>query len=163
MGLYENLEISTLIKNQQSKIMRYFITSFLLSILLTSCNNNTANRLSVDKETVDNNFNNFIEKFSTDTGFQLSRIKFPLKTRWYDLGNDEDSLIYKDKSGFEMIDLSKKSTGQHEQWEQKIVVGKNNTSVKVEIRGIENGITVDYLFKKINGAWMLIEIDDSST
>jgi len=57
----------------------------------------------------------------------------------------------------------KKSKGQYDQWEKKIVVDKNNTSATIEVRGIDNGIMVDYLFEKINGTWMLIEIDDSST
>jgi len=156
-------------------LRRYFITSILLSFLLTSCDSsstNTASRHTNEKqtitiptkETVDNNFNDFIEKFSSDSAFQLSRTKFPLKIKWYDLDNDKDSLIYKNMSGFEMMDFrKKKSTGQYDQWEQKIVVDKNNTSATIEIRGIENGIMVDYLFEKINEAWILIEIDDSST
>jgi hypothetical protein len=154
---------------------RYYITSLLLVTLLTACDNSSTNSTSVQsneaqtpttttKEAIDNNFNDFIDKFSADSTFQVSRTKFPLKTKWYDLDNDRDSLIYKDRSSFEMMDFrKKKSTGEYDQWEQKIVVDKNNTSATIEIRGIENGIMVDYLFEKINGAWMLIEIDDSST
>lgn len=154
---------------------RHHITSLLFAILLTACDNSSTNSTSGQsneaqaptlptKEAVDNNFNDFIDKFSTDSTFQISRTRFPLKTKWYDLDNDRDSLIYKDRSSFEMMDFrKKKSTGQYDQWEQRIVVDKNNTSATIEIRGIENGIMVDYLFEKINGAWILIEIDDSST
>jgi hypothetical protein len=142
---------------------------------LTGCGNNSTNSASGQstetqtptiptKETIDSNFNDFVDKFSSDSTFQLSRTKFPLKIKWYDLDNDKDSIIYKDRSDFEMMDFrKKKSRGQYDQWEQKIVVDKNNTSATIEIRGIENGIMVDYLFEKINGAWMLIELDDSST
>lgn len=156
-------------------LIRYFITSILLSILLISCDStltNTTNRYSNEpqtvtiptKETVDNNFKTFIEKFSSDSVFQLSRTKFPLKIKWYDIINDRDSLIYKNRVDFEMMDFrKKKSTGQYDQWEQKVVADKNNTSVTIEIRGIENGIMIDYLFEKINEAWVLIEIDDRST
>lgn len=156
-------------------LRQYFITSLLFAIVLTSCDSGSMNTTSrhlnekqtvtiPTKETVDNNFNDFIEKFSADSAFQLNRTKFPLKIKWYDIDNDRDSLIYKDRSGFEMMDFrKKKSTTQYDQWEQKIVVGKNNTSATIEIRGIENGIMVDYLFEKINEAWMLIEINDSST
>ena len=151
-----------------------FITSFLLFILITSCDfstkseskqmNEKQNTTIPTKETVDNNFNDFIEKFSRDSFFQLNRTKFPLKVKWYDIDNDIDSLIYRDRSGFKMMDFrKKKSTSQLNQWEQKIMVGKNNTSAKIEIRGIENGINIDYLFEKITEIWMLIEIDDSST
>ena len=139
--------------------------------MLTSCDSNSNQNSKGNqtvaiptKEAVDNNFNDFIEKFSADSTFQLRRTKFPLKIKWYDLDNDRDSIIYKEKTEFEMMDFRKrKSTGQHDQWAQKIVVDKNNTSATIEIRGIENGIMVDYLFEKIHDAWMLIEIDDSST
>lgn len=154
---------------------RNYIASFFLVTLITGCVNSSTNSASEQsnetqtptiqtKEAFDNNFNDFVQKFSSDSTFQLSRTKFPLKIKWYDIENDRDSLIYKDRSGFEMMDFRrKKSTGQYDQWVQKIVVDENNTSATIEIRGIENGIMVDYLFEKINGAWMLIEIDDSST
>ena len=87
-----------------------------------------------------------------------------MKTKWYDINNDRDTLIFKERSEFEMIDFRKrKSIGPYDQWEQKIVVDKNNASATIEIRGIENGIMLDFLFDKINEAWMLIEIVDRST
>lgn len=140
--------------------------------MLTTCNNSLTNSTSgqknetqsPSKEDIDGNFNDFINKFSTDSTFQLSRTKFPLKIKSYDLNNDSDSIIYKDRSKFEMVDFrKKKSTGQYDQWEQKIVIGKNKASATIEIRGIDNGIMVGYLFEKINGMWMLIAIDDRST
>ena len=152
-----------------------FIISFLFIIILTSCDNSSTktasrhhnknlNAVIPTQDAVDNNFNDFIEKFSTDTAFQLSRTKFPLKTKWYDINNERDSLIYKERSEFEMIDFRKrKSIGLYDQWEQTIVVDKNNASATIEIRGIENGITLDFIFDKINEAWMLIEIVDKST
>lgn len=154
---------------------RHYVTIILFVFLLTACDSSSTNSPSLQsketqnqtiptKEAIDNNFNDFINKFSTDSTFQLSRTKFPLKTKWYDIDNDRDSLIYKDRASFEMMDFrKKKSTGQYDQWEQKIVVAKNNTSATIEIRGIENGIMVDYLFEKVNGKWMLIEIVDGST
>jgi hypothetical protein len=141
--------------------------------MLTACGNRPTHladgginelqgQIIANKEAVDDNFNDFIEKFSVDSTFQLSRIKFPLKTKLYDLSNDKDSIIYQDRAGFEMMDFSKKKpSGQYVQWEQRIVVEREKA--RIEIRGIENGIMVDYLFEKISGAWMLIEIDDSST
>ena len=153
----------------------YYITSLLLVTLLIACDNSSSNATNGQsnekqtptiptKETIDNNFNNFIDEFSIDSTFQVSRTKFPLKIKWYDIDNDRDSIIYKDSSSFELMDFGKKkSKGQYDQWEQKIVVDKNNTSATIEVRGIDNGIMVDYLFEKINGTWMLIEIDDSST
>lgn len=84
--------------------------------MLTACDNSSTNSTSGEsnenqaptlptREAVDNTFNDFIEKFSTDSTFQISRTKFPLETKWYDLDNDRDSLIYVDRSSFEMMDF----------------------------------------------------------
>lgn len=152
----------------------YYITSLLFITLLNACDNSSANStngLSNKKHSltnpaivaIDSNFNDFIEKFSIDSNFQISRIQFPLKIIMYDIDNDRDSIFYKDSSSFDMIDFRKyKSTNQYDQWEQKIVIEKASTFATIEISGMDNGILVDYLFQKINGAWMLIEIDDSS-
>ncbi len=153
-------------------IRRFYIASLFIAAILIACNDSSINSTSglknetktSTKEDIDGNFNDFIDKFSTDSIFQISRIKFPLKSKWYDLDNDRDSIIYKEKSNFKMMDFRKKKSAiQQDQWEQKIVIGKDHASATIEIRGIENGIMVDYLFEKINGVWMLIEIEDSST
>lgn len=116
------------------------------------------------KESIDSNFTFFIEKFSTDSSFQISRTKFPLKITWYDIDNDNDSIFYMYKSNFELIDFTKKkSTTVNEQWEQKITIDTTNTSAIIEIKGIDNGILVKYFFEKINGAWLLVAIEDIST
>jgi hypothetical protein len=126
------------------------------------CNENSPTITS--KESIDSNFNLFIDKFSADSSFQLSRTKFPLKIKWYDIENDNDSLFYKNKSNFEIVDFrQKKSKGVEDQWEQKIVLNTNNTLATIEIHGIDNGILVNYFFEKVNGAWILIAIEDIST
>lgn len=63
-----------------------------------------------------------------------------------------------------MIDFrKKKSEGINDQWKQEIVVDENDTKARIEIRGIDNGIMVDYYFEKNDGRWMLVNIDDAST
>lgn len=109
-----------------------------------------------------NDFNSFIEKFSTDTAFQISRTQFPLKISWH--GIESDTTMYRNKSAFEFIDFKEKEyLGELDQWRQYMEIDKNNKSAIIEIRGIDNGIHVDYIFKMINGLWMFTEIDDSST
>lgn len=152
--------------------IHYFTTCLLVVILLTSCNESNNYKLTGENETainrenevIDDNFNDFIKKFSSDSIFQLSRISFPLKTKMYDIDNERDTIIFLEKHGFELMDFrKKKSEGKYDQWEQKIVVDKSNTSAKIEIRGIDNGIMVDYLFEKDKDGWMLVGIEDNST
>lgn len=113
---------------------------------------------------VDRDFNMFIEKFSKDSAFQLNRTKFPLRIKQYDIDNDKDTILYEQRSAFEMKDFRKKrSDGIYDQWKQEIVFDENDTKAKIEIRGTYNGIMVDYYFEKKDGMWILMNIDDAST
>ncbi len=63
-----------------------------------------------------------------------------------------------------MMDFrKKKSNSRYDQWKQEIVLDKGETKATIEIRGIENGIMVDYYFEKNDDRWMLVGVDDSST
>ena len=119
---------------------------------------------SSDINEVDKDFNSFLERFSKDTTYQISRTVFPLKVNQYDVTNDTDTILYKQRSEFEMIDFRrKKQSTKHSQCNQEVIVNKGDTKASVEIRGIDNGIVVDYLFEKLNGKWMFVSINDSST
>jgi hypothetical protein len=100
--------------------IRYYVIIFLNVIVLTACDNSSTNSTSgqsketqsstiLKKEAIDNNFNDYVNKFSSDSIFQLRRTKFPLKIKWYDVENDKDSLIYKVRTSYKMIDFRKKN------------------------------------------------------
>lgn len=119
---------------------------------------------SSDTDNVDGDFSSFIEKFSKDSAFQLNRTKLPLKIKQYDIENDKDTIIFKHGSEFEMMDFrKKKSDTKYDQWKQEIVLNKGENKATIEIRGIENGIVLDYYFEKNDGKWMLVGVNDSST
>lgn len=154
--------------------LRYSISIIALFVLFSSCGNTTETNIKqtnnkqtdstslVLNEKVDNDFHEFITKFSTDTAFQLSRTKFPLKIGWHEI--DRDTVIFRTKSDFEFIDFrTKKFTGPIDQWEQNIVIDNKNKSATIQIRGVDNGIFIDYKFNMVDGAWLFTEIDDSST
>lgn len=102
--------------------------------------------------------------FSKDSGFQRSRTKFPLRIKQYDIDNEKDTIIYEEQLTFEMKDFRKKeSENKYDQWKQEIILDNNEAKATIEIRGIENGIMVDYYFEKKEGKWMLVSVDDSST
>lgn len=129
--------------------------------------NSTPNQHSFilsSNNSVDKNFNSFIEQFSIDPAFQIKRTKYPLQMKQYDIDKDKDTIIYLPSSEFEMMDFRQtKSNTQYDQWKQEIVLDENHNKATIEIRGIDNGIMVDYLFEKSKGKWMLVGIDDSST
>ncbi|MFL5809267.1 MAG: hypothetical protein ACJ749_07070 [Flavisolibacter sp.] len=78
--------------------------------------------------------------------------------------NDKDTIFYKQRSAFEMMDFrKKKSDSRYDEWRQEIFLEKSQTRATIEIRGVDNGLVVDYLFEKRNGKWMYVGIDDQST
>lgn len=82
----------------------------------------------------------------------------------YQLEYDRDTVIYIGRSEFKTVDFRKnRSEGRYDQWTQEIVPDKSGRKATIEIRGIDNGIMVDYRFEKIEGRWLLVGIEDQST
>ena len=154
------------------KTYQILIISVLI-LILVSCGNSpqksevksveNSNSITTELNLVDSNFNDFIEKFSSDSLFQISRTKFPLKFTWEDVDNN-NGITFQDLSNFEMIDFRiKKSNNKNDNWELKSIIAEDNLSAKIEIQGVDNGILVYYLFVKENGIWKLVEVNDKST
>jgi|SRR4051812_12537668 hypothetical protein len=148
--------------------------SILLSISLAAfaCKSNenqmTAIRPDADSvnatipTNVDDDFNVFINYFSKDSIFQISRINFPLKVQEYDSMKDTDVIKTVTISNFRKLDFTYKKPGTGiDNQQQEIKVEKNKATI--EINGIENGLMIDFYFEKQNGKWSLVTWIDHST
>ncbi|OWP82719.1 hypothetical protein BWK59_14365 [Flavobacterium davisii] len=152
----------------------YFI--LLLTILFISCKKETATieapkevkeiqsaPINTNTKTIDNDFKSFLEVFSKDSVFQVSRVTFPLVLEeWID---PETGTVKKliDKKAYETIDFRYPKdalTREYDRYTQTVKF-KDNKAV-VEIRGVDNGIYADYIFEKINGKWLLISCNNQS-
>jgi hypothetical protein len=106
-------------------------------------------------------FDEFFKRFTEDSLFQVERVKFPFRVIWRtedgetthetEKENWTHSTFYYDKSY---------SARQVDAYTQEIK--KYGDSVKIEIRGVDNGIYVDYKFVKDNGKWILFSGKDYS-
>ncbi len=147
--------------------MRYLFLQILFLFLLAACydvSNSSNKTTTTENETIDDSFDSFINKFNTDSVFQVSRIVFPLKSKVYELESQHDSVYFVSQENCSKLDFSQTSSnGETDKWEQKTIVNENQTEAKIEIRGKDNGIFVDCIFKKQNGKWLLVEVVDSST
>ncbi|WP_346086804.1 DUF4348 domain-containing protein [Sphingobacterium ginsenosidimutans] len=153
--------------------MRYLLNSILLVVTTVTFDNINANAaplyklpeqvmVTLSKNSINDEFANFIEKFSTDTAFQINSVKFPLKVTWYDQDQEKDKVTYKTRTDYKLLDLrNSTSKSQTDQMERKTTVD-NNKSAKITMRGIDNGILVEYHFEKTKGKWFLILIKDNS-
>lgn len=110
-------------------------------------------------------FDKFIQKFSTEESFQIERIKFPINIIVPDAGHEGMAPMHEiiGKYDWEMIDLSYDSTFLTRPYDQyyQAVHFTNDTAV-VEIRGIDNGIYADYYFSLINKKWYLVTLYEAS-
>jgi hypothetical protein len=115
-------------------------------------------------ENVDEDFKDFLNYFSKDSIFQVSRVIFPLRVLEVDENNMIDSIEKSiSKKEYTKLDFTYPKdalTREFDKYTQKIKTTENKTVV--EIRGFDNGICTDFVFEKLNGKWFLKSWNDTS-
>jgi Domain of unknown function (DUF4348) len=115
-------------------------------------------------DNVDDDFKVFLDYFSKDSVFQISRINFPLKVKEIDENNMLESIEkIIQKKDYTKLDFEYPKdalTREYDRYSQEIKTDKNKTVI--EIRGIDNGIYSDFFFEKLNGKWFLKSWNDTS-
>jgi hypothetical protein len=112
----------------------------------------------VESKNEQEDFNSFLKIFSNDSLFQRDRIHFPLKVK---INNDDfelvDYLITKEEYRNINLDV------QPQSMDYKQVIHLKEEEAVIQQRGINNGIYIDYFFKRKNGKWQLSTWIDVST
>jgi|SRR3954471_3659958 len=104
------------------------------------------------------NFDLFIEKFSNDSEFQVSRINFPLNVETYDIDDESYEKSTIKKSEWKFFDLKNLDEKKIRKINRDV---DNNYILNIQI--MDTGVFVDYIFKSKNNEWILIKIVDKST
>ena len=115
-------------------------------------------------ENVDSDFKLFLDFFNKDSTFQMSRVDFPIRVTDFHKIEFELSERMVSENEYYLKKFSINKTSEKEnfgEYEQTITI--ENNKALIEIIGIENGIAVDYEFRKINGEWKLTTWTDQST
>ena len=112
---------------------------------------------------IDDDFNIFLSYFNKDSIFQISRIVFPLKVQELELEDPSEMTdkVYYKKDHKNLDFTPKKFETNIDNYTQHIRLEKNKSTI--EIRGIDNGIIMDFFFEKRDGKWMLTSWTDSSS
>jgi hypothetical protein len=121
----------------------------------------SADSLTVSRSNDLEDFDEFFKKFTTDSLFQIERIRFPLRLRMTTEDGERVEEISKEDWTFStfLYDDSY-ATREVDAYTQEI---KNyGDTVKLEQRGVDNGIHVDYAFVTESGAWILVSGKDYS-
>jgi hypothetical protein len=134
----------------------------LLLLFLLACAPKSDPASSADDTTTlvdDQDFNEFFEKFKADSLFQIERVKFPFRVHDY----DGELLIELKKSDWRHASFfydEAYATRELDAYTQGIKA--YGDTIKLEYRGIDNGIWIDYEFLKGSGKWILVSEKDES-
>lgn len=108
-------------------------------------------------------FEKFYQQFSSDSAFQINNIDFPVEYLTYDPSGDSIITEYLDRSEWQFVDLTYDSsslTRRYDKYRQEISVWTD--SAVVGFKGVDNGIFVEYNYKRYNQTWSLISWSDFS-
>lgn len=115
----------------------------------------------------DTSFQIFFNEFTTDSVFQREHVQFPFLREWSDTDNDTGpdkfnrEYVQKETWKFYNFYYDKSfATRGLDAYTQKTKV--ESDYAVIEIRGVDNGIWIDYNFEKKSNKWMLISEKDSS-
>jgi hypothetical protein len=142
----------------------------LTTLFLLSCGTKPADSITADKKTDSltisktedgEEFNEFFKKFTTDSLFQMDRTKFPFRVLWttedgetvHETAKDDwthSTFYYEDSYASRQVDAYTQETKHY------------GDTIKLELRGVDNGIFVDYNFVRDKGKWMLVSGKDFS-
>ena len=145
------------------KLVFYSCAFILLITTITCCNINKGSSQSVKvnrqilipkKGTALEDFDSFFYRFKTDSLFQLSRIKFPLKLTITD--DDVDTIKLIQKKDWRFIFHQK----EDKEIIKKVVTGENMVNVELMIE--DTGVSINHYFVNTNDKWMLTAIKDES-
>ena len=138
--------------------MKKILLIFIL-IIFSNCQDqkieNNFNPQENQVLTVEEDFNAFFEKFKKDSVFQKQRVVFPLKVRVFNIDNlktEENSL---EEKNYEFLRIDENEVSM----EKKI----SKDSVKIILKGKDNGIYIETQFLKDKGIWKLESYNDQST
>lgn len=108
----------------------------------------------------------FLVKFMTDSIFQVSRVRFPIKLKAYSESDEEfadnDTTLELSESNWRNISINdglRHLTNFTNSWNTDI---KEGIQKKIYLSGVDNGIYVNYYFEKDNGKWFLVNLEDFS-
>jgi hypothetical protein len=105
-----------------------------------------------DEET----FDDFFNKFRSDSIFQIERVKFPLALVTWNIGDNlmTDNIDRDDWRHLRLEYKNEFATREIDAYTQETKIYTD--SATIQLRGVDNGIHLDYVFNKINGKWILI-------
>jgi hypothetical protein len=156
-------------------------TIIILIVLVIGCGTRTTKPATSSEDTADSinmgaatetvttldneaeDFNVFFKTFTTDSLFQIERVKFPWVMMTWELGEDAPVKELINKEDWQFSSFNYEEGYASRQVDAYTQTTKNyGDTVKLEIRGVDNGIHMDYEFAKEKGKWFMVSGKDYS-
>jgi len=139
------------------KIILFIISTLLLASCLGNTSNN--NEVSLKSGEVVENFEEFIEKFYSDTSFQKERIITPLKGKKKFWDDNEDTIITVNWDENEIPKVT--SYGKIHESKNKAIQDfvKEESRVIEKIYILNSGFYMNRIFEIRNNKWYLVRYD----
>lgn len=126
------------------------IAGFVLFLLMVGCHAPVDTKPAADKS-----FDDFFQRFKTDSVFQGSRIKFPLKVVTAGEGESDTRTVAKTQLKFIGLFVNNK----HGIIKKKTI---GPTKVLVQFQIQDTGFEEEFTFENISSVWYLVTIKDNS-
>ena len=142
--------------------MKVLTSLTLILLFFLSCadeKNKPAPPVQQATESHTENFDTFFEKFSSDSVFQRSRIKFPLTTETYDIDAEKMVMATIPAREWEFFNIREITRNKKHIYNTRKEKDKYILNATVE----DTGIFVDYIFEQRDGKWVMVKIVDQST
>ncbi|MEN8191477.1 MAG: DUF4348 domain-containing protein [Bacteroidota bacterium] len=151
----------------QNKVNLVNDNSLSTDTLLDSKNNKLSNDIVepvIELKDCSLTFYEFFEKFSRDSLFQKSRVKYPLKWSYYRESYEKLTIEHIKQKDFTYIDFTEdKNAMEKKSGKYEVVIERSKYEVNYLLKGYDNGIHMNHIFKLVEGCWFLVEIIDEST
>lgn len=106
-------------------------------------------------------FEAFFRRFTTDSVFQIERVDFPFYIQTSSEEGESKTVMEKTAWRFSTFHHdSSFATRQIDAYTQQLK--SYNDSMRLELRGVDNGIYIDYDFVSRNGKWFMVSGRDYS-
>ncbi|MEP2671572.1 MAG: DUF4348 domain-containing protein [Cyclobacteriaceae bacterium] len=144
--------------------------STLIFLILFSCGSRPSDSIATDTETdslaISNSedkeeFSDFFDKFTTDSLFQMERTQFPFRVLW--ATEDGETVHETAKENWRHSTFYYENNYSSRQVDAYTQEAKDyGDTVRLELRGVDNGIFIDYNFVRDKGKWILVSGKDFS-
>ncbi len=138
--------------------MSRFLLGSLVFMFLISCGK--AGKSSRNEE----DFSVFFDKFSKDSAFQVSRVKFPVTALLFTSSDRIRDTLSIEQAQWKFMDFAKDKSARFNKYEkyEPLLLKEDEHHVIYRLEGIGQERKISYHFEQQEGTWYMVKLSDDS-